>query len=92
MNLSKVFEEVSKELNIDKEVIREAYLSQWKFIREHIEELPLKGITEEEFSKLRVSFNIPSIGKFYTTMTRVDNLRKRFEYLKELLNDKDQKH
>lgn len=71
-----IFEQVSRELNIPKEVVKFAYNSYWKFIRETISNLPLKkNITKEEFNKLQLNINVPSLGKFYCDYNR-------FKYIK----------
>lgn len=49
--------------------------------------LPLKeDISEEEFSKLRTNFNIPALGKFNCTYSRMQGVKKRFEYIKKIRN------
>lgn len=76
---------VSDELNIPVEVVKAAYRSYWEFIRQTIKSLPLKeDINEEEFSKLRTNFNIPSLGKLCVTWNRFMGCKKRFEIIKEL--------
>lgn len=80
-----IIAKVSEELQLPKEVVLVAYRSQWEFIKEHIESLPLKGgISEEEFNELQVSFNIPSLGKLYTTYDRVTKMNKRFELIQNI--------
>ena len=60
MSLEENIEEVSRNLNIPKEVVGAAYMSFWDYIRESIQALPLKeDLTEEEFNKLKCNFNIP---------------------------------
>lgn len=79
---------VSKELDIPVEVVDKAYKSYWKFIKETIQALPLKeDIDEEEFSKLRTNFNIPSLGKLSCTYNRMIGVKKRFEHIKRLKNN-----
>lgn len=59
-----IYKEVAEELGLPVEVVKEAYKAMFSFMKEKIEALPLKQfITEEEYSKLRTSFNIPSLGK-----------------------------
>lgn len=76
---------VSTELNISKEVVDSAYKSFWDFIKSTIKELPLKeDFSEEEFSKLRTNFNIPSLGKLVCTYDKVSSVKRRFKYIKKL--------
>ena len=64
MNYKDTIDYVANKLELPQEVVKEAYESYWKFIRQIISELPLKDeLSEEEFNRLRTNFNIPSIGK-----------------------------
>lgn len=90
MNYKPIFEQVSKETGIPEEVISMAYRTFWRFIKETISSLPLKeDLTEEEFSKLRTCFNVPSLGKLTCTYDRYIGMKKRFKYLNELKSRKD---
>lgn len=93
MNYSSIEYEVSKELNIPVEVVNAAYNSYWIFIRQTIQDLSLKeDITEEEFSKLKTNFNIPSLGKLSCTYDKIESVKKRFNYIKNIRNAKDKKN
>lgn len=60
--------EASKELNIPSELVGKTYRAYWLAIKQAIQALPLKeDLTKEEFSKLRTSVNIPSLGKMSVT-------------------------
>lgn len=79
-----IYLKVSKELNIPVEIVELAYRQYWNFIKETIEELPLKSdINEEEFAKLKTSFNIASIGKLYCNHDKYLKLKKTKKYIKE---------
>ena len=85
MIYEELIDEASKELNIDKEVVNLAYKSYWEFIRDTIQKLPLKeDITEEEFNKLRLHFNIPSLGKLVCPYDKYAKVKKKFNYIKKL--------
>ncbi|QOR58277.1 protein HU [uncultured phage cr106_1] len=85
MIYSEALKQVSNELEIPVEVVKEAYESYWKFIRESIKSLPLKeDLTKEEFDKLRTNFNIPSIGKLSCTYDRMIGVKKKFKHIKKL--------
>lgn len=78
---------VSTELGLPPEVVKKAYESHWKFIRETIQALPLKSdLNEQEFSKLRTNFNIPSLGKLACTYQRYIGMKKQYKVFKELQN------
>lgn len=85
MTYDEIIEQVSKELNLPVELVKETYKSYWKFIKCTIQELPLKeDIKEEDFSKLKTNFNIPSLGKLTCTEDRYYRIKKRFGYIKNL--------
>ena len=76
-----ILREVAQELNLPFEVVKESYLKSWEFIKTTIEVLPLKEeLSEEEFKKLRVSFNLPSLGKFYTDYQKMTGVKEQFLY------------
>ena len=85
MKYSDITKEVSEELNIPIEVVELAYKSYWEFIREKIQELPIKrDIKEEEFNSLRTNFNIPSLGKLVCTFDRIKRMKERYKYIKNI--------
>ena len=88
MKYTELVSTVSKELNIPEEVVSRAYKSYWEFIKTTIQTLPLKeDINEEEFSKLRTNFNVPSLGKLVCTFDRMEGVKKRFNYIKKIRED-----
>lgn len=85
MNYNDAVTQVSKELNLPSRVVDKAYKSYWKFIRDTIQELPLKeDIPEEEFQQLRTNFNIPSLGKLSCTYDRVKRVKERYKFIRNL--------
>ena len=85
MNYPNIISKVSQEMDIPPEVVGSAYKSYWKFIKQTIQSLPLKDdISEEDFTKLRTNFNIPSLGKLTCTFDRMMGVKKRFKYIKRL--------
>lgn len=70
-------------------VVDKTYKAFWKFIKDKIQELPLKeDITLEEFRKLRTNFNVPSLGKLCCTEDRFIKMKKQKDYI----NAKDKKN
>lgn len=64
--------EVSYKLGIPSDLVGKIYRAYWLAIKQTIQSLPLKGdVAEEDFSKLRTSINIPSLGKLYSNYDRV---------------------
>lgn len=89
MTYLEIIKKVSQEINVPLEIVDEAYKSYWKFIKQTIQSLPLKSnISEEEFSKLRTTFNLPSLGKLVCNFNRLKGVKKRYQYIKNLKNAK----
>lgn len=87
MNYQDAVDHVANKLELPREVVKEAYESYWKYIRCTISELPLKDdLSEEEFSRLRVNFNIPSIGKLSCTYPRYKAIKDRYKYINKIKN------
>lgn len=77
-------ERLSQELNLPIDVIIKVYKAYWLYIRKTIESLPLKeDLKEEDFSKLRVNYNIPNLGKLTCTHDRYKRLKNKNNLLKE---------
>lgn len=87
--LQKILRKVSNDTKIPLEVTTSAYRSFWGFIKTTIEALPIKEVeTEEEFNNLRTSFNIPSIGKLYSSWDRICRMRTRYQYAQKIIEKK----
>lgn len=87
MTTKEILKQVSEELNIPYEVVNKVYSSYWKFIRSKIIELPLKeNLTKEEFEKLKVNFNLPSLGKLNCTYKRLLGLKEKEKLMKKYIN------
>ena len=75
-----IYGEVAKNTGLDLKIVKGVYLSYWAFIRDKIQDLPLKTMNEEDFDSYRVNFSIPYFGKMYLTKQRFKNIRAKFEY------------
>lgn len=92
MSYKETIDYVANKLELPQEVVKEAYESYWKFIRQIISELPLKDeLSEEEFNRLRTNFNIPSIGKLSCTYARYKAIKDRYKHIKKLRDDNNNK-
>lgn len=92
MIYSEAIKQVSIELELPPQVVKEAYESYWTFIRNNIKALPLKeDLSKEEFDKLRTNFNVPSLGKLSCTYDRFIGIKKRLKYLNKLKDDYNNK-
>ena len=76
---------MATELGLPESLVRNTYKAYWQFIRQSIQELPLKeDLKEEEFCQLNTNFNIPSLGKLCCTIDRYKGVKKKFQYIKSL--------
>ena len=92
MEYQEAINKVAGELNLEVEVVDEAYKSFYGFVREKISELPLKeDLSEEDFSALRTNFNIPSIGKLHCTYERYLGMKEQSKYIKRLKEEYEYK-
>lgn len=67
-------------LNLPPAYVWEVYKSYWKAVRAYLSSLPLKeNLSEEDFSKLKTSINIPSLGKFYVDWNELARKKKKHE-------------
>lgn len=85
-----IIKEVSQETDIPEEVIKLAYKSSFQFIRNTIEKIPIKDInSQESLNEVRTSFNLPEIGKLYTTYDKIEKIRRRIKFFKDKNNGED---
>lgn len=85
MGYKRVIQKVSEDTGIPVKIVDKAYKAFWLYIKNSVQELPLKEeLSETEFLLLRPNFNIPSLGKLCLTYSRYKGIKKRFEYIKEL--------
>lgn len=81
--MQETIKQLAEELKLSKDTILKAYKAYYAFIKEKIEQLPLKeDLTPEELKKYRTSFNVPGLGKFSCTEKRYFNIKnnKRYEH------------
>ena len=50
--------------------------------------ISVNDLNEEDFSKLKTNFNIPSLGKLTCTYERMLGVKKRFNFIKQLREKK----
>ena len=82
MTYKEIVKQVAKELDLPETVVNKTYKAFWRFIKDKIEELPLKeDITLDEFRQLRTNFNIPSLGKLCCTEDRFIKVKKQRDYI-----------
>lgn len=85
MEYKVLIENIARELNLSTDVVDKTYKAYWRFIRDTIQDLPLKELnSSEDYQKLRTNFNIPSLGKLCATYQHCVGIKKRFEYIRRL--------
>ena len=84
MRYNNIVDKVSKDLQLPYNIVDKTYKAFWLYIRNTIQELPLKeDLNEAEFSMLKPNFNIPSLGKLTCTYDRYKNIKNRFNCIKK---------
>lgn len=84
MRYNNIVDKVSKDLQLPYNIVDKTYKAFWLYIRNTIQELPLKeDLSEAEFSMLKPNFNIPSLGKLTCTYDRYKNIKNRFNCIKK---------
>lgn len=84
MRYNNIVDKVSKDLQLPYNIVDKTYKAFWLYIRNTIQELPLKeDLNEAEFSMLKPNFNIPSLGKLTCTYNRYKNIKNRFNCIKK---------
>lgn len=87
MTLNEIIVKVSTELNLPEDLVKKTYSEYWSYIRNTIEDLPLKNnLTQADFSELRTNINVPSLGKINCTYERYIGMKKRFNIIKKIRN------
>ena len=85
MRFKDIINKVSEELDLPKDLIENTYKAYWNFIKDTIEELPLKTeLTQKEYNKLKTNINIPSLGKLHCTYNRYLGIRNRFNIINKI--------
>lgn len=89
MTYQEIVNKVSGDTGISSDTVDKAYKAFWLYVKDSIQELPLKeDMTEEEFKSLRPNFNIPSLGKITCTLKRYEGVKEKFNYIKKLREKK----
>ena len=84
MRYNNIVDKVSKDLQLPYNIVDKTYKAFWLYIRNTIQELPLKeDLNEAEFSMLKPNCNIHSLGKLTCTYERYKNIKNRFNCIKK---------
>ena len=78
--MKEALQRIARELGLPLEDLISYYKAYWKYIRTTIEGFNLKSdLTQEEYDKLRVNFNIPFLGKLACPYSRQVKLRQSYK-------------
>lgn len=78
--MTNIYKKVAKQLQLNDKDVKQVYLAYWAYIKDHIQQLPLKeNITEEDFNKLRTHINISSLGHLSCSYRRMLNVKNWHE-------------
>jgi hypothetical protein len=92
MTYAEIIQKVSEDTGIPTEIVDKAYKAFWLYIRNSVQELPLKEeLTEAEFLGLRPNFNIPSLGKLTCTYQRYLGVKEKFNHIRKLRRNEEPK-
>lgn len=76
------------DLGLPSELVEKVYRAYWYSIKQLVQGLPLKEeLTEDDFSALKTSINVPSLGKLHASYDRVQGVKRRFKYLQQIKNN-----
>lgn len=82
----------SHKLSLPPKLVEKVYRAYWLAIKQVVQALPLKeDLTEESFSQLKTSINVPSLGKLHSSYDRVCGVKRRFKYLQQIKNNAQNK-
>lgn len=90
LTYEQIIGQTADNLSLSYRFVDKVYRAYWRVVREHISTLPLKeDLTDEEFAQLQPNVNIPSIGKLYVTADKYRWYKDKFEYIKQLRENKN---
>ena len=86
----KIYEKIAINNNISTQTVKEIYESMFGFIKDRIGEVDnLYTKTEEEFQELRLSFNIPLLGKMFISHESIQKFKNKKQYYYEHIKNKE---
>lgn len=75
--------QIARRLSISPSLVELVYSSYWKYIKTVISSLNLEEMDEEDFKRVSTNFNIPYIGKLFTSYEKVQKYKRKVKYLEE---------
>ena len=81
--LNSAIKKIARKYSVSPELVLLIYKSYWNFIKTSISSLPLEEMTEADFEKIPTNFNIPYIGKLYTSYSKIIKHKNQLNYYRE---------
>ena len=80
MTYQEAAKQIAKQLNLDEEVVKKAYIYYFQFIKDKITSFDFsREISEEEFNRIKINFNVSGLGKFKAKYRTYKILTKKFK-------------
>lgn len=77
--MQEIDRKVSELTGFPKDLVSKTYKAYWRFIKDKVENLPLKEkLSREEFSNLKTNFNLPYLGKLFCNYDRWVSIRNKY--------------
>lgn len=86
--LNSAIKKIARKYSVSPELVLLVYKSYWNFIKTTISSLPLEEMTEADFEKTPTNFNIPYIGKLYTSHKKIIKHKNQLNYYRKNVRDK----
>ena len=89
-SLNLALRRAARKLSVPQDTVEQVYKSYWSFVKETIQDLPLKQVGEEGFGELTTNFNIPYIGKIYADYKRIKKYNNQLKFYQNVRAKKNQ--
>ena len=77
--LNLALKQAARNLSISPKLAELVYRSYWGFIRDYVENLHIRTLSEEEFKEVTTNFNIPYIGKLYVDYDKIEKYKRQLK-------------
>ena len=88
--LNLALRQAARNLSISPKVAEQVYKSYWGFIRDYVDNLHIRTLTEEEFKQQTTNFNIPYIGKLYVDYDKIRKYQRQLKIYNDVRNQRNQ--
>ena len=77
--LEKIIADIAKENNIEQSEVELILISPYKYMRDIITKLEIRGKTYDELEGIKSNFNMPGLFKLYLNEYRLNHINKKKE-------------